>query len=256
MTEIILFAVGLVIGGMNSISGGGMLFGFPVLIAFGVQPIVASATTNIIVLPGNIAAIWGYRKHLHKIPKRYLLLLIPISIGGACGALMLKHVSPEKFNAFIPFLVFLAVALFAFQPRLYRYLRLLHRQMDQLNIKTKPLVVMSLITFPIAVYGGFFGAGFGFIMLAFLSFTKLRNHIHRINAFKSIITSIVAFVALICLLNSNLIHWHYGLIMSVGCLIGGYLGATRAQKVSVQSIRIFIVLTGLCTAAYLSLARY
>lgn len=256
MTEIILFFVGIIVGIMNAIAGGGMLFGFPVMLALGIPALTINATTNIIVLPGNITAAWSYRRHLKKVPRNYLLLLLPVIAGGAIGATALKHISPSAFEELIPWLIFFAVILFAFQPFLYKQLhRHLHgpKKHRQSN---KPLIIVGVAMFPLSIYGGFFGAGFGFIMLAFLGFTRLHNHIHRMNALKSITTTTLAFVSLLCLIGAHLIDWKHGLIMGGGNLIGGYVGATSIQKVSSHTIRIIIIAIGLTTAAYLAFKSY
>lgn len=256
MHDIILFLVGLVVGAMNAIAGGGMLLGFPVLLAIGMSPIVADATSNIIVLPGNISSAFGYRRLLRKVPRQYLLLLIPAAIGATAGALILRHTSSNSFQKIIPGLILLAVGLFAFQPLLYDQLhRHLHGPKRQRQ-SLKPLLTVGLALLPLAVYGGYYGAGFGFIMLAFLGFTGLHDHIHRINALKNVITVCIAGASLACLYSSHLIDWHHGLVMGAGNLIGGYYGAVGAQKVPSHALRIVVIIIGLGTAAYLGLRSY
>src|SRR5580698_3114673 len=98
MKEILLFAVGLVVGGMNAIAGGGMLIGFPMLLAAGMPALAANITTNIVVMPGQIGAIIGYRKYLKKIPRSYLMLVIPCVIGAAIGSSILRNTSSSRFN--------------------------------------------------------------------------------------------------------------------------------------------------------------
>jgi uncharacterized protein len=254
--DIILFLVGIVVGVMNSIAGGGMLIGFPVLLAVGIPALTANATSNIIVLPGNISSAFGYRKKLRKVPKAYLILLIPAAIGAAIGALILRHTSSSSFEHLIPGLILFAVVLFAFQPLLYSQL---HRHLigpKRLRDNIQPLFIVGLAVIPLSIYGGYFGAGFGFIMLAFLGFTKLRDHIHRMNALKNVITVCIASVSLVCLYSSHLIDWRHGLVMGGGNLIGGYYGSIGAQKVSSHALRIIVIIIGLCTATYLGLRTY
>src|SRR4051794_584121 len=114
MHDLILFFAGLIVGGMNAVAGGGMLVGFPVMLAVGIPAITANATTNIIVLPGSLSATYGYRKYLRRVPRQYLLLLIPACIGGAIGATLLRHTSPARFEQYVPALILTAVVLFAF----------------------------------------------------------------------------------------------------------------------------------------------
>ncbi len=256
MHDAILFLTGLVVGSMNAIAGGGMLVGFPVLLALGAPAIVANATTSLIVLPGGVSATYGYRRYLHRVPRQYLLLLIPAVLGSYIGASLLKHTSPSSFEHYVPGLILVAVVLFAFQPYLYRLLhRHLHRSKSK-HLGLQPLIVLSLAVIPISIYGGYFGAGFGFIMLAFLAFTKLHNHIHRMNALKNIMTIAIACTSLSVLYNSHLIEWHHGLIMGAGCLIGAYYGSVVTRKLPTHAIRIIVIAIGLGTTTYLTSRSY
>lgn len=254
--DIILLAVGILVGAMNAIAGGGMLIGFPVLLAVGLPPIVANATTGLIVLPGNLAALVGYRKYLRRVPPVYLWLVVPVIFGAAIGTVLLRNTSSRVFANIVPELIILAVALFALQPFLYGYLHKNIHTPPKLRRYVRPLLLTGLAILPVAVYGGYFGAGFGFIMLSFLGFTGLHEHIHRMNALKTVMTTGVAITALVTLWTSGLIDWHHGLVMAAGNLVGGYYGAVGTQKVSSHVIRIFIVAVGLVTATYLALRTY
>lgn len=254
--DILLFVVGGVVGAMNAIAGGGMLIGFPVMLALGIPPLIANATTNIVVLPGNISAAFAYRKYLKRVPPQYLLLLIPVAVGAAVGATALRNTSSDGFEQLAPWLILFAVILFAFQPFLHLQI---HRHLHgpkRRKQSMKPLIFTGLAIIPVAMYGGFFGAGFGFIMLAFLGFTKLHDHLHRINALKSLMTICISTVALFCLLGANLIDWRHGLIMAGGNLIGGYVAAIGTQKVSSHVIRIIVIVIGLTSAIYLAISTY
>jgi uncharacterized membrane protein YfcA len=254
--DIILLFVGFVVGGMNAIAGGGMLIGFPVLLAVGIPPIVANATISLIVLPGGVASTFGYRKYLKRVPIQYLWLVVPAVIGSVSGAVLLRNTSHSTFAEIIPLLILFAVALFAFQPFLYQYLHRHIHGSTQLRKRVGPLFVVSLAVLPLAIYGAYFGAGFGFIMLSFLGFTKLHNHLHRMNALKTSLAVVVATSALLSLANSGLIDWHNGLVMGAGTLVGGYSAAVGSQKISTTYIRAFIIVVGLVTAVYLGLRSY
>jgi uncharacterized membrane protein YfcA len=254
--DIILFSVGILVGAMNAIAGGGMLIGFPAMLAMGIPPIVANATTGLIVLPGNLAALMGYRKYLRRVPRQYLWLVLPVVLGAAIGTYLLRHTSSRSFADIVPELILFAVILFAFQPFLYRYL---HRHIHgpaRLRKYIRPLFFIGLAILPVAIYGGYFGAGFGFIMLSFLGFTGLHEHIHRMNALKSVMTTSVAVTVLVTLWTSGLIDWHHGIFMGAGTLLGGYVGTAGTQKVSTHAIRMVIVVIGLISAAYLGLRSY
>lgn len=256
MHDIILFLVGIVVGAMNAIAGGGMLLGFPVLLATGMPALAANATSYLVVQPGNIAAAFGYRKYLKRVPRNYLLLLIPAVAGGAFGSFLLRHTSPDNFEKFVPWLILFAVALFAYQPFLYKYLHDHLHGAARLRRRVKPLVVVGLAMIPLSVYGGYFGAGFGFIMLSFLGFTHLHDHIHRMNALKNISVIFLTFTSLVCLSGAHLIDWRHGLVMAGGNLIGGYSGSVGAQKVPSHVLRIAVIIIGLGAATYLGLRSY
>jgi uncharacterized membrane protein YfcA len=252
MHDIILFFTGIIVGVMNAVAGGGMLIGFPVLLATGLTPLVAAATTNIIVFPGQMTSAFGYREYLRRIPRRFLWLLLPCMVGGAIGATLLRHTPPGRFQEMIPALILFAVILFAFQP-------LLHFQVQRhLKRRTKlaqPLVIIGCALLPMGIYGGYFGAGLGFIMLAFLGFTSLHDT-HQMNALKNVAATAIGVTALVCLLDAHLLNWHYGIAMACGNAIGGYAGARMAQKVSSHAIRIVVIAIGLTTASYLALRAY
>lgn len=256
MQDILLFLVGIVVGAVNAVAGGGMLLGFPVLLATGMPALTANATSFLVVQPGNLAAAYCYRKYLKKVPRRYLLLLVPTVIGGAIGALLLRNTSSDKFAEFVPGLILLAVLLFAFQPFLYQYLHKHLHGPARLRRRLRPLVVIGLFMLPISIYGGYFGAGFGFIMLSFLGFTRLHDHMHRMNALKNITVIFLSAAALLCLSGASLINWRYGLVMAAGNLVGGYYGAITTMKASSHAVRIVVVAIGLATTAYLGLRSY
>src|ERR1700761_5187414 len=120
--DIVLLLAGFVVGAMNALAGGGMLIGFPVLIAVGIPALFANATANIVVLPGQIASAFGYREYLRRVPLRYLLLLIPVILGAAAGSLTLRHTSTADFANIVPLLLLFGVGLFTFQPLLHFHL--------------------------------------------------------------------------------------------------------------------------------------
>jgi len=134
LKDVILFLVGIAVGGMNAIAGGGMLIGFPALLAVGMPALAANITSNIIVVPGQLASVYGYRRYLRQVPRRYLWLLLPCAAGAAIGAEILRHTSSSSFQNLVPGLIFFAVVLFAFQPVLHFHL---HRHMHS-RAKNKP----------------------------------------------------------------------------------------------------------------------
>lgn len=241
MMGIFLFFVGIIVGAMNSIAGGGMLIGYPAMLLAGIPPIIATATTYPIVIPGQLAAIYGYRKHLKKTPKVYFFLIIPLVIGASIGTNLLIRTPASNFEKLVPFLLIGAVLLFSFQPFIHMQIK---RHLSSKYSNFWPFTFLILSIFPLAIYGGYFGVGVGFAFLAFLGFSSIKS-IHKINALKNIATLIIGVTSLSLLAKTNLIDWQSGIFMAIGCGIGGYAGSHYAQKVSSHLLRIVVTLIGL-----------
>lgn len=247
LKEILVFITGIMVGSLNSVGGGGMLLGFPILLATGLTPLVANITTNLIILPGQLASAYGYRRYLRRLPPIYLVLLIPCILGGAIGAILLRQTSSNKFEQLVPVLIIFAVILFCLQPFIHRHLT---RHISTKHKRIWPIVIIAIALLPTAIYGGYFGAGFGFIMLAFLSFTSLKD-IHQMNGLKNIAGACIAAVSIACLLSTHLIDWPLGLAMACGNAIGGYGGARMSQHFSAHVVRIIVIAIGMTAAVYL-----
>ncbi len=245
--NIILLAVGILVGAMNAIAGGGMLVGYPALLISGLSALTANATGNIVVLPGQLASAYGYRRYLRQVPKRFALLLVPCITGAALGAFVLRKTTSHSFEALVPWLIILAVGLFAFQPWLHNFL---HQHVTGRSKAVRPLVIIAFALFPLSIYGGFFGAGFGFVVLAFLSFTSIKD-IHVMNAMKNIAAACIAAVSAAVLATGGFIDWRTGLVMAAGSAVGGYGGARLSQRISNHAIRLLVIAIGIITAIYI-----
>ncbi|QQS18840.1 sulfite exporter TauE/SafE family protein [Candidatus Saccharibacteria bacterium] len=250
--DIIILLVGIVVGAMNAIAGGGMLIGFPVLLSLGVPPLVANITANIITPPGQIAAVYAYRSYLRRVPKRYILILPFVAVGALAGALTLRAMPGSNFADMVPLLILFGVALFAFQPSLHLHL---HSHLHGRKKTLLPILLIGLALMPITFYGGFFGAGYGFIMLAFLGLGKVHE-VHMLAAMKNVSAILVSLISIAVLYSTGLVDWHIGLVMAVGTTIGGYLGAHAAKRVSSYWLRIAVIIIGLAAATHLALKNY
>ena len=250
--DIIILVVGVVVGAMNAIAGGGMLIGFPVLVALGVPPLVANVTANAITPPGQAVAVGTYRNYLKRVPWRYVWLLIPVVIGSTAGALTLRHTSTTNFAQLVPWLILFGVVLFAFQPMIHLKL---HGHIHHKRGGNWTLILIGAAILPIAFYGGFFGAGYGFMMLAFLGLGKVHE-VHMLAAMKNVSAITSSLIALLCLYSTGLIDWHIAAVMATGTTAGGYLGASAAKKVSSRWLRIAIIIIGLAAATHLALKNY
>lgn len=245
--EIILLLIGIVVGAANAIAGGGMLLGLPMMIAIGIPPIIASATGVLVTSPGQLASAVAYWKYLSRVPIRYAWLLVPVVIGSAVGSILLRHTSPEHFARLVPILMFFGVALFAVQPLIHLHL---HRHIKRRAKSYRPLIILGLAILPVSFYGGYFGAGFGFLMLASLSFTNLTDT-HMMNSMKNVSAVFLSITSLFCLFGSYLIDWKIGGLMAVGSVIGGYFGARWALRIPGQWLRAGIIAAGLLAVFYL-----
>ncbi len=244
---LLVIFTGVLVGIVNSIAGGGTLIGYPLLLFYGLTAIGANATANIIAITGQITSSFGYRSHIKKVPVKYFWLLVPTFIGSVVGALILRNTPNSKFILIAPFLILVAILLFTFQPYLKQRI---YRLPELTNHNNGPSVSIYIIVFLLSIYGGYFGAGFGLVMLAILSLSKLSN-ILQMNGLKNLCGVVVAAADILVLFNSNLINWRYGIAMAIGAGIGGYLGAKLAQKLPLNAIRYIVMVIGLATAIYM-----
>lgn len=186
---IILVLTGIIVGVVNSVAGGGILVGFPVILFFGLSALVSNATSNVVTVTGQMTSSFGYRKQLKKLPLSYFWLLIPSLIGGIIGAYILRRTSSSSFLIIAPGLIMVAVILFAFQP----YIKARIYRSPQVNRKEdKPSVYIFPLIFLLSIYGGYFGAGFGLVTLAILSLTKIKS-IHEMNGLKNLCALVICF---------------------------------------------------------------
>ncbi|MBL8121577.1 sulfite exporter TauE/SafE family protein [Candidatus Saccharibacteria bacterium] len=250
--DVIILLVGIVVGAMNAIAGGGMLLGFPMLVALGVPPLVANVTANAVTPPGQLVVVGLYRDYLRRIPRRYAYLIIPIALGATAGALTLRDTNAANFAGFVPWLILFGVILFAFQPLIHLKL---HHHIHHRRGGNWTLFWIGLGLLPVSFYGGYFGAGYGFMMLAFLGFGKIHE-VHMLNAMKSISSVIVALICLAILHGTGLIDWRVATFMAIGTTAGGYIGAGVAKRVSSKWLRVFIVVVGLVAAAHMAFSNY
>lgn len=247
----------LVAGIMNSIAGGGTLVTFPALIALGVPPIDANATSTVALWPGAVGSMWGYRNELRGARPWALGFAIPSLAGGGLGAWLLLRTSAERFSSIVPWLVLGATVLFMVQRPVMRWFAQ-HRAREtlddqQLTSRRPPWSILGY-QFLVAIYGGYFGAGVGILMLAALGFMGLSN-IHRMNGLKNWGGLCMNAVAAVMFAFSALVNWPVALAMAVGAISGGYLGSRTAQRVPQQLVRTAVVVIGLVSGVLLFFTR-
>ena len=243
-----LLAAACAAGVINAVAGGGTLITFPVLILFGVPPMIANATSTLSLVLGISGSLYGFRDRLAQV-RPWFMTFIPVSIaGGWLGSLLLTRGSEEFFTRLVPYLVLFATVLFMLQGVVRR--RVAHRTVD---LQSPPsgrwhLATALLFQFLVSVYGGYFGAGIGILMLATLGFMGFTD-IHGMNTLKNVLGSLINIVAAFWFTVSGLIDWPRMGIMTVGAVIGYYLGATWSQRLPQSGVRRLISVIGLIITA-------
>lgn len=237
---------------MNSIAGGGTLLTFPALIALGVPPINANATSTVALWPGSLSSVWGYRELLRGSRPWAVGFAIPSLLGGAVGAWLLLRTPPDRFSAIVPWLVLGATALFLLQRPVMGALRRgrTDSESDEAITRRAPPVSILFYQFLVSIYGGYFGAGVGILMLAALGFMGLAN-IHRMNGLKNLGGICMNLVAATMFAFSSLVNWPVAFAMAAGAIAGGYLGSRTAQRVPQEFVRATVVAIGLMSGVIL-----
>lgn len=245
------FLAALVAGAINSIAGGGTLLTFPLLIALGLEGKTANATSTIGLWAGSLAGALGYRQELNHATTRVVIPFFGASLaGGAVGSVLLIYTRPDFFDDIVPWLILTATLLFASQTAVRRWLKM--HPHDHLLTERLPLVVA--VQFVVGVYGGYFGAGMGILMLAVLGFLGLSN-IHQMNGIKNVAATAINGVTILLFVYASLatdrikIHWPLALVMVAGSVVGGYGCAGLAKRLSPVYIRRAVVIIGLLGAA-------
>jgi uncharacterized membrane protein YfcA len=245
-------AAAFVAGIMNAIAGGGTLLTFPALVAAGMSPLVANATSTVALVPGALTSMLGYRGELSGARKWALSLTLPSLLGGGLGAWLLLHTPGSTFDHVVPWLVLGATTLFVVQRPLLAWVRRHHTTVldDAALTEAGPTPALLLWQFAIGIYGGYFGAGVGILMLAALGFMGFTN-LHRMNGLKNWGGFCMNAVASVSFAVSGIVDWPVALIMLVGSMTGGYLGSKAAQRVPQQLVRATVVVIGTVSGLWL-----
>jgi hypothetical protein len=269
----LLFLIAAVAGAVNSVAGGGTLLTFPALVWAGqfaptwagqVEKL-ANATSTVALWPGQLGSLWGYRREIGRSHTAIALLAVPSFLGGLAGALLLLGTENETFAVLVPYLILTATLLFAAQRPLSRWQRARGKEeggrrneqgrtpgtggpssliLHPSSFPRARWLVVLAFQFFVAVYGGYFGAGIGILMLAAFGFLGFTN-IHRMNGLKNINGLCINAVAAVLFIVNGLVDWRLAPLMAAGSILGGYAGAGTARRIGQENVRRIVVLIGL-----------
>jgi uncharacterized protein len=235
-----IFGAGIVAGTINTVVGSGTLFTFPVLLAFGYAPVTANVSNTVGLVPGSVSGAIGYRRELKGQTRRAIPLATASTIGGITGAILLLSLPPSAFKAIVPAFIAIALVLIVLQPRLSRALASRRtRGHDHVG------PVASASVFASGVYGGYFGAAQGILLLAILGLSLEGEDLQRINALKVVLAGLVNLVAGIVFVFAAHVAWLAALLIAIGSTIGGVLGARYGRRLPPAALRAVIVVVGI-----------
>jgi uncharacterized membrane protein YfcA len=247
LEALLLFVAGTAAGTINTVVGSGSLVTFPTLLALGYPPVLANVTNNIGVLPGSISGAIAYRQELKGQARGVVPLAVCSLIGGASGALLLLVLPASAFDAIVPVLIIAACVLVVAAPWLKRWaLRRATRVRPGGSGGRTTLLTSTGLT---GVYGGYFGAAQGVILLALLSIL-LPGDLQRANAYKNVLAAVANGAAALVFVVTTSVAWFAGGIIALGAILGGQLGASVGRRLPPLVYRIVIVLIGIAAVVY------
>lgn len=265
---LILFGAAALGGAVNSVAGGGTLLTFPALLWAGFPALIANATSTVALWPGQLGSLWGYRQEIGRSQRIIVFLAVPSFLGGFVGAKLLLRTSPDTFEHLVPFLILLATLLFMAQEPFARYQRARAERAAQeaetagesaeaaTDVSVEAITHekslwkalqkwwgVAVFQFLVAIYGGYFGAGIGILMLAALGFMGFTN-IHRMNGLKNINGMCINAVAASMFVLNRIVDWRIAGLMAAGAIVGGYCGAGTARRIGQRNVRRIVIFIG------------
>jgi uncharacterized membrane protein YfcA len=248
---LLLFLAGILAGICNAIAGGGTFFTFPVFLSAGIPPVVANASNAVAVWPGHALAAVGYRKELREFQHGMNGSIFVAMLGGAAGALLLAYIGNNAFSMLIPFLVLFATLLFMYGKRVNSWI---DKRATSISIESSgPL--SRVIEFTIAIYGGFFGAGLGIMLMGGLLMLGVHDA-HANNALKNLLGALVTSVSVVVLSLSGLVSWPHTVFAFIGAVIGGWLGVPLARLLPDYWLKRLVISIGIILSGYYFIKYY
>jgi uncharacterized membrane protein YfcA len=237
---LVAFAVAFMGGAVNSVAGGGTLLSFPTLIWLGLPSVTANATNTVALWPGSLGAVWGYRRELRAADSRLFTLVTPSLVGGLLGAALLRLTPTPMFDKLVPLLIGFATCIFmAQEPIQRRFARISLREHSGAAWLTEAMVFQLFV----GLYGGYFGAGIGIMMLAALSIMGYTD-IHQMNGVKQVLALAINGIASVYFIWVGLVSWPEALVMAAGSVVGGVGGAGIARRIGQKAVRRIVIAIG------------
>ncbi len=244
---LVLLGAGITAGLMNAVAGGGTLVTFPSLLLAGLSSIDANATSTVALLPGTAASLAGYRRNI-PVVSRWLRLFSPVSLaGGFLGGVLLVQTPTSVFDRLVPFLILFATILFMARASFSKLIRPAATA-PEAGSERAWIRGALIFQFGVGLYGGYFGAGIGILMLASLGMLGFRD-VHEMNTVKAVLGFLINVVAAAYFIWMGLIHWGAAAVVTAGAITGGYGGAHFAQRISQGKVRALITGIGLAISA-------
>ena len=244
---ILLLLAGFAGGVANALAGGATIITFPAMIAAGLPPLIANASNAVAVTPGQLIAAIADKASLPFLSRQLCIQVLIATIGGVAGAFLLLFTPSHVFVLFVPALIGLATLLYAFSAQVKASI---HHSFERKDLSVANIALMFFTT----VYGGYFGAGQGIMLLAVLSLQD-NNNPRQINALKNLLSSFVSAATLVIFVWRGLVQWPETLVMLSGAVCGGYMGARLLNVISAAVIRVIVITVG-CFVSVIYAWRY
>jgi uncharacterized membrane protein YfcA len=236
--QIVVLVAGVLAGALNALAFGGSLISFPTLVWLGVPPIIANATNTAAMWPGSLGAVWGYRRELRETKPQMYWLIVPSVLGAVTGAILLRVTPAALFDRLVPLLILFATLLFAVQERVQRVFNVTPEHHG-----TTWFAGAMIFQFLVSVYGGYFGAGMGILMLAALAILG-HDDIHQMNGLKNVLAVFINAVAAAYFVAAGMVLTSDAVVMAVGAIIGGVASAGIARRMGRKAVRRAVIVVG------------
>jgi hypothetical protein len=246
---IFLFFAAVIGGTLNAVAGGGTFISFPALLATGVPAVEANATNTVALWPGLAASTGAYLKRLN-VPRRLLVPLLLTSVaGGLVGALLLLKTPQHTFLHLVPWLLLGGTLLFAFGNTVRAMAGKTAAVDDLRKMSWQAIAVTSMAELLVATYGGYFGAGIGFMTMGMLTALGMRD-VHAMGAIRTLLAVVINAAAVLTFILAGAVLWPQCVVMIAGALVGGWFGAHYAQKADPRKVRLVVIAVGVAMTAY------